>query len=44
VLVQREGNTQLADTAILTMDGTTARLNTSNAAFFLDHIVTLNDY
>ncbi|MOA31452.1 hypothetical protein D3C78_1526120 [compost metagenome] len=37
VRIKSKRNTQLADTAILTMDRTTTRLDTTNHAFFRDH-------
>ena len=38
VLVQSKGDAELADTAILTMDSTTARLNASNNSLLRDHM------
>ncbi|CAI1604281.1 Uncharacterised protein [Serratia quinivorans] len=35
--IKSKRNTQLTDTAILTMDRTTTRLDTTNHAFFRDH-------
>jgi hypothetical protein len=37
MLIQGKRDTQLADTAILAMDGTTARLNASYNSLFRDH-------
>jgi hypothetical protein len=43
MLVQREGNTELADAAILTVNSTTARLDTSvDNTLFRDHRDTLD--
>ncbi len=37
MLIKSKGDAKLADTAILTMDSTTARLNASNNSLFRDH-------